>query len=153
MVVLSRFFSHIIHMFPIPGHMLVVSSCAFKIRALGTGFLQEADRIVSYPRDVSVFPRIGALASHVHCLEFRRLRSMTDHFFSDMEFASYKRHLSRVTELCVDLGYTGNFMVRRLYGTSRLVLHDPPGNRYLQHSLPQARVLPRHTIRGAVRGQ
>ena len=56
------------------------------------------------------------------------MQKMLDRSFTDIDFASYRRHGSDIIGLFSRLGYKDDVMVTRLYGTRRLVFGEEGGN-------------------------
>jgi hypothetical protein len=71
---------------------------------------------------------LGALAFSIHCPKFGYIQRILNRTFSDLDFASYKQYSSDIASLFADMGYTEDFMIRRLYGTRRLVFNEVDGN-------------------------
>jgi hypothetical protein len=73
---------------------------------------------------------IGALAFRTHCPQYGYLQDALGRVFTDIDFATYTRHVADVTRLLTDLGYSEDKMVTRLFGESRLLFHE---NHYGRH--------------------
>jgi len=87
-------------------------------------FLEEAHRIMDAAKTEGVLLRLlGALAFQIHCPKFSSMQGMLGRTFSDIDFASYRKESSRITELFAELGYQHDARVRALFG-SRLVFND-----------------------------
>lgn len=90
-------------------------------------FLEEVQRILDAAKTEGVLLRLlGALAFHVHCPKFSYMQEMLGRTFSDIDFASYKKEISRINTLFAGLGYQHDVRVRALFG-SRLVFYDTSG--------------------------
>jgi hypothetical protein len=90
-------------------------------------FLEEVHRIMDAAKAEGVLLRLlGALAFHIHCPKFSYMQGMLGRTFSDIDFASYRKESSRITELFTELGYEYDVRVRALFG-SRLVFFDTSG--------------------------
>jgi hypothetical protein len=87
-------------------------------------FLEEAHRILDAAKTEGVLLRLlGAVAFHIHCPKFFYMQGMLGRTFSDIDFASYRKESSRITELFTELGYQHDVRVGALFG-SRLVFYD-----------------------------
>ena len=90
-------------------------------------FLEEVQRIMDAAKAEGVLLRLlGALAFHIHCPKFSYMQEMLGRTFTDIDFASYRKESSRITELFTELGYQYDVRVRTLFG-SRLVFFDTSG--------------------------
>lgn len=87
-------------------------------------FRKELDRIVVEARTKNVLLRvIGALAFNMHCPKYGYLQEMLGRTYTDIDFASYSKYSESISKLFVDLGYEEDFMVSRLFGSSRMLFH------------------------------
>jgi hypothetical protein len=92
-------------------------------------FLGEAKRIVDVANKENVPLRLlGAVAFNLHCPKFSFMQQKLGRSFSDLDFASYRKRASQVSKLFAELGYVEDIKVTTLYGSNRLVFHDPTGN-------------------------
>lgn len=87
-------------------------------------FLEEVHRIMDAAKTEGVLLRLlGALAFHMHCPKFSYMQGMLGRTFTDIDFASYRKESSRISELFAELGYQHDVRVRALFG-SRLIFYD-----------------------------
>jgi len=90
-------------------------------------FLDEVHRILDAAKAEDVLLRLlGSLAFHLHCPKFSYMQGLLGRTFTDIDFASYRKESSRITELFTELGYQYDVRVRALFG-SRLVFFDMSG--------------------------
>ncbi|MGD0178154.1 MAG: hypothetical protein ABSC50_15160, partial [Candidatus Bathyarchaeia archaeon] len=62
-------------------------------------FLDEVHRILDAAKAEDVLLRLlGALAFHMHCPKFSYMQGMLGRTFTDIDFASYRKESSRITE-------------------------------------------------------
>jgi hypothetical protein len=87
-------------------------------------FGQEPNRKV-------VLRLIGALAFRTHCPQFGRLQDELGREFTDIDFASYPRHLKDILRVFSELGYKEDKSVTQLFSDSRLLFHDLVYNRHI----------------------
>jgi hypothetical protein len=87
-------------------------------------FSQERNRKV-------VIRLIGALAFRTHCPQFGHLQDELGRKFTDIDFASYPRHLKDITRVLSELGYQEDKTVTQLFSDSRLLFHDPVYERHI----------------------
>ncbi len=93
-------------------------------------FLGEVHRIMDAAKTEGVLLRLlGALAFHIHCPKFFYMQEMLGRTFTDIDFASYRKESSRISELFAELGYQHDVRVRVLFG-SRLIFYDTSANRH-----------------------
>ena len=74
---------------------------------------------------------IGALAFRTHCPQFGYLQDRLGRVFTDIDFATYTRHIADVGRLLTELGYEEDKMVTRLFGEGRMLFHDPLFGRHV----------------------
>ncbi len=87
-------------------------------------FLEEAHRIMDAAKTEGVLLRLlGAVAFHIHCPKFSYMQGMLGRTFTDIDFASYRKESSRISDLFAELGYQYDVRVRALFG-SRLIFYD-----------------------------
>ncbi len=87
-------------------------------------FAQEPNRKV-------ILRLIGALAFRTHCPQFGRLQDELGREFTDIDFASYPRHLKDILRVLRELGYQEDKSVTQLFSDTRLLFHDPVHNRHI----------------------
>ncbi len=93
-----------------------------------TRILEALDR----PENKHIVVRlIGALAFRTHCPQFGYLQDALGRVFTDIDLATYTRHIKDVTRLLTELGYEEDQMVTRLFGEGRLLFHDPRYGRHI----------------------
>ncbi len=93
-----------------------------------TRILEALDR----PENKHIVMRlIGALAFRTHCPQYGYLQDALGRVFTDIDFATYTRHIGDATRLLTDLGYEEDKMVTRLFGEGRMVFHDPLYGRHI----------------------
>jgi hypothetical protein len=93
-------------------------------------FLGEVHRIMDAAKAEGVLLRLlGALAFHVHCPKFSYMQGMLGRTFTDIDFASYRKESSKITELFTELGYQHDMRVNALFG-SRLIFDVSDGSRH-----------------------
>jgi len=73
---------------------------------------------------------LGALAFRTHCPKFAYMQEKLGRTFTDIDFASYAKQSSKISELFLALGYEEDFMVSRLFGKNRLLFHDNNNKRH-----------------------
>lgn len=73
---------------------------------------------------------LGALAFRTHCPKFAYMQEKLGRSFTDIDFASYAKQSTKISELLVALGYEEDFIVSRLYGRNRLLFHDNNNKRH-----------------------
>jgi hypothetical protein len=89
-------------------------------------FREEAHRILERATAEGILLRLmGALAFNVHCPKFGKMQALMGRTFSDIDFASYRKHVAGIRKLLSGLGYDEDTMVTNLYGNRRLVFNDP----------------------------
>jgi hypothetical protein len=94
-------------------------------------FREEANRIMEQATAEGILLRLmGALAFNLHCPKFRNMQALMGRTFSDIDFASYRRHVAGIRKLLSRLGYEEDSMVTNLYGNRRLVFNDPRNDRH-----------------------
>jgi hypothetical protein len=71
---------------------------------------------------------LGALAFNIHCPEFSYMQGILGRTFTDIDFASYRKQSSRISELFAELGYQHDLRVRALFGSNRLIFEDASGS-------------------------
>lgn len=111
-------------------------------------FNEEKERLLSLlerdeNRDITM-RLIGALAFHTRCRRFNHLQEVMGREFTDIDFASYRRHSPRIIEFLTACGYEEDRRVSQLFGDSRLVFHDHPHQRHIDVFLDELRFS--HTI-------
>jgi len=74
---------------------------------------------------------IGALAFRTHCKQYGYLQDALGRVFTDIDFATYTKHVKDVGRLLTELGYEEDKMVTRLFGEGRLLFHDPKFGRHI----------------------
>jgi hypothetical protein len=74
---------------------------------------------------------IGALAFRTHCPQYGYLQDAMGRSFTDIDFATYNRHIRDVMRLLSELGYQEDKMVTRLFGENRLLFHDEKNGRHI----------------------
>jgi hypothetical protein len=74
---------------------------------------------------------IGALAFRTHCPQYGYLQDAMGRSFTDIDFATYTRHIGDVMRLLSELGYQEDKMVSRLFGENRLLFHDEQNGRHI----------------------
>jgi len=98
-------------------------------------FYSERTRILealNLPENRHIVMRlIGALAFRTHCPQFGYLQDALGRVFTDIDFATYTRHIKDVGQLLTELGYEEDRMVTRLFGEGRLLFHDPVFGRHI----------------------
>lgn len=94
-------------------------------------FVEEAERIVCAAQAEGVLLRlVGALGFRTHCPKFAYMQEKLGRSFTDIDFASYGKQSSKISNLFVMLGYEEDFMVSRLFGKNRLLFHDRQNKRH-----------------------
>jgi hypothetical protein len=97
-------------------------------------FYAERTRILDgldQPENQHIVMRlIGALAFRTHCPRYGTLQDALGRVFTDIDFATYTRHVADMTRFLTELGYSEDKMVTRLFGEGRLLFHD---QRYGRH--------------------
>lgn len=94
-------------------------------------FRDEARRILEAAQARGLTLRLaGALAFNFHCPAFARLQESLGRFFTDIDFGGYGRQSALIRTLFKNLGYEEDFMVTRLFGTSRLLFYDRHNGRH-----------------------
>jgi hypothetical protein len=98
-------------------------------------FYAERTRILKAfgeePNRKVVLRLIGALAFRTHCPQFGRLQDELGREFTDIDFASYPRHLKDILRVLGELGYKEDKAVTQLFSDSRLLFHDPLYHRHI----------------------
>lgn len=98
-------------------------------------FYQEKSRIIGAlhkPENHSIVMRlIGALAFRTHCPKYGYIQDALGRVFTDIDFATYAKHIRDVRRLMVELGYVEDKMVTRLFGENRMLYHDPVYGRHV----------------------
>lgn len=98
-------------------------------------FYTERTRILdalSQPENQHVIMRlIGALAFRTHCPQFGYLQDALGRIFTDIDFATYTKHVKDVGRLLTELGYEEDKTVTRLFGEGRMLFHDPKFGRHI----------------------
>src|SRR5512139_2860294 len=98
-------------------------------------FFTERTRILealSQPENQQIVMRlIGALAFRTHCPTFGYLQDALGRVFTDIDFATYTRHIKDVGRVLFELGYQEDKMVTRLFGEGRMLFHDPMFDRHI----------------------
>ena len=74
---------------------------------------------------------IGALAFRTRCPQYGYLQDALGRIFTDIDFATYSRHIKDAIHLLTDLGYREDQMVTRLFGEGRMLFHDPVFGRHI----------------------
>lgn len=74
---------------------------------------------------------IGALAFRTHCPQFGYLQDTLGRVFTDIDFATYSRHIKDVTRFLIELGYYEDKMVTRLFGEGRMLFHEDKYGRHI----------------------
>lgn len=74
---------------------------------------------------------IGALAFRTHCPRFGHIQEDLGRKFTDIDFASYPRHLKDITCILTELGYKEDKTITQLFSDSRLLFHDPLHGRHI----------------------
>jgi len=74
---------------------------------------------------------IGALAFRTHCPQFGYLQDALGRVFTDIDFATYSRHIKDVTRFLTELGYHEDKMVTRLFGEGRMLFHEDKYGRHI----------------------
>jgi hypothetical protein len=98
-------------------------------------FYTERTRILealSLPENHHIVMRlIGALAFRTHCPQYGYIQDSLGRVFTDIDFATYSKHVKDARQLLVDLGYVEDQMVTRLFGEGRMLFHDPVYGRHI----------------------
>lgn len=98
-------------------------------------FYAERTRILdalSQPGNQHIVMRlIGALAFRTHCTQFGYLQDALGRVFTDIDFATYTKHVKEATRLLTELGYEEDKTVTRLFGEGRMLFHDPKFGRHI----------------------
>jgi len=80
------------------------------------GFVEEALRVVKAAEEKGVILRlIGAVASRIHCPNYGYLQDKLGRKFSDIDYVSYSRFKEEVKKLFIDLGYTYDEVMARVF--------------------------------------
>lgn len=74
---------------------------------------------------------IGALAFRTHCPQYGYLQDALGRVFTDIDFATYTKHVRDVGRLLTELGYEEDKTVTRLFGEGRMLYHDPKFGRHI----------------------
>lgn len=74
---------------------------------------------------------IGALAFRTHCPQFGYLQDALGRVFTDIDFATYSRHIKDVTRFLTELSYHEDKMVTRLFGEGRMLFHEDKYGRHI----------------------
>lgn len=74
---------------------------------------------------------IGALAFRTHCPKYGYIQDALGRVFTDIDFATYTRHIKDATRLLTELGYQEDKMVSQLFGEGRMLFHDPKFGRHI----------------------
>jgi hypothetical protein len=98
-------------------------------------FFTERTRILealNQPGNQHIVMRlIGALAFRTHCPQFGYLQDALGRVFTDIDFATYTKHVKDATRLLTELGYEEDKTVTRLFGEGRMLFHDPRFGRHI----------------------
>jgi len=98
-------------------------------------FYTERTRILEalgQPENQQIVMRlIGALAFRTHCSQYGYLQDALGRVFTDIDFATYTKHLKDVGRLLTELGYEEDKTVTRLFGEGRMLFHDPRFGRHI----------------------
>ena len=98
-------------------------------------FYTERTRILEalgQPENRQIVMRlIGALAFRTHCPQYGYLQDALGRVFTDIDFATYTKHVKDVGRVLTELGYEEDKMVTRLFGEGRLLFHDPKFGRHI----------------------
>jgi hypothetical protein len=74
---------------------------------------------------------IGALAFRTHCPQYGYLQDAMGRVFTDIDFATYTKHVKEASRLLTELGYEEDKTVTRLFGEGRMLFHDPKFGRHI----------------------
>jgi hypothetical protein len=111
-------------------------------------FTKEKERLLTLlgrKENRSIIIRlIGALAFYTRCTKFNYLQESLGREFTDIDFASYRRHTNKIIEFLTSCGYQEDRRITQLYGDSRLVFHDVEHNRHIDVFFDELRFS--HTI-------
>jgi len=98
-------------------------------------FYTERTRILEalgQPENQQIVMRlIGALAFRTHCSQYGYLQDALGRVFTDIDFATYTKHIKDVGRLLTELGYEEDKTVTRLFGEGRMLFHDPRFGRHI----------------------
>jgi hypothetical protein len=111
-------------------------------------FNEEKDRLLTLlerkENRGTVMRLIGALAFYTRCVQFNYLQESLGREFTDIDFASYRKHTVKIIKFLGACGYREDTQVTKLYGESRLLFHDVEHNRHIDVFLNELRFS--HTI-------
>jgi hypothetical protein len=89
-------------------------------------FLELANTVLEEAKKKGVTLRLlGAIAFRIHCPEYKFMQYSLGRVLTDIDYAGLSREAAKVQRLFLDLGYSENQMVMRLFGRERRIFYYP----------------------------
>lgn len=89
-------------------------------------FREVLDQLMAQARKHDATMRvIGSLAFRVRCPDFKYMEYDNQRYLTDIDFIAYGKQIERVQDLFLDLGWSENQNVLRLFGHQRRIFYHP----------------------------